>query len=328
MSRESALLLFDEERPCWTAELEELAGEDPEELRSLAGAGFLAGDGLEGWILTETGRARFREWARESFLEARPGSSPADPALSRLRLEAALRLDRGFHSPQGAKEYRLGVGFPYRPRLPRPEGPEELDRLEEHPLARAFRADFPREASLPPSSADLADWAKRHGAEEGRLDLDVLFLHRYDYAYYLGGPSPTDPLGLANADRLFCRILRDRGRGEEGGAAATVLRGIWADLADLRGALEFARRALLPGRFDTDAQEQGANTWWVWMPERESAARALAEVLAPFRERLIGPSAPLDFWILSLEALRGDYPRQETFYELFDARALPVARTA
>jgi len=64
------------------------------------------------------------------------------------------------------------------------------------------------------------------------------------------------------------------------------------------------------------------------MPERESAARALAEVLAPFRERLIGPSAPLDFWILSLEALRGDYPRQETFYELFDARALPVARTA
>jgi hypothetical protein len=51
-----------------------------------------------------------------------------------------------------------------------------------------------------------------------------------------------------------------------------------------------------------------------------------ALILVPFRENLIGPSAPLDFWILSLEALRSNRNRPETFYELFDALATPVAR--
>lgn len=325
MKETGLLLLFDTDRPCWSAPLVRLAGEDPAGLCTLEGMGLLERKGPEGYVLTGQGKARFAELAGESFLEATPGNPPADAARSLFSLETVLRLDQGFHSPWGSKDAKTNVSLPFFPALPAATSLEELQALERHPLAVSFADAFPRneEKGSCPGSERLMGWTAENKASQGRLSLDVLFLHRYDYAYYMDAAAPGDSLRLLNTDRLMIRLAEPA----EDGAEA-FLSEVFRDLSSLRPFLEYARRFLLPGRFDTDTQEQSSVTWWVWATRTLEEAKRIGNWLAPVSNALIGPSAPLDFWILSLEALEEETSRHETFYELFESAAVPVARTA
>jgi hypothetical protein len=325
MNEASLLLLFDENRPCWSARLVELAGEDPGGLKVLEDMGLLLRAGKEGYVLSESGKERFRELAKESFLEALPGNPPSDLDKSLFALEVLLCLDRGFHSPWGSKDARTNVELPYYPVLPPASGLGDLSSLERHPLAVSFSAEFSRTPtpSGQPRADHLREWVAQNRAREGRLHLDILFLHRYDYTYYMDASSPADPFRLMNTDRLLIRLAEPPENGSQ-----AFLEQAARDLSSLRPFLEYARRFLLPGRFDTDTQEQSSVTWWVWTTRTREEARRILQWLSPFAETLIGPSAPLDFWILSLEALEGESHRHETFFELFESAGIPVARTA
>ncbi len=325
MKEASLLLLFDENRPCWSARLVELAGEDPGGLKALEDMGLLLRAGKDGYVLSGIGKERFRELAKESFLEDLPGNPPIDPDKSLFALEALLRLDRGFHSPWGSKDARTNVELPYYPALPPASGLDDLPSLERHPLAVSFSAEFPRTPtpSGRPRADLLREWAARTKAVEGRLHLDILFLHRYDYTYYMDASSPADPFRLMNTDRLLIRLAEPSENGRQ-----AFLEQAARDLSALRPFLEYARRFLLPGRFDTDTQEQSSVTWWVWATRTREESKRILQWLSPFAETLIGPSAPLDFWILSLEALEAEPHRHETFFELFESAGIPVARTA
>lgn len=325
MNESSLLLLFETDRPCWSGSLAELAGEDPAGLDILAGRHLLEQPLPGAYVLTPSGRERFVELARESFLDTAPGEPPEDPGHSLLCLETMLRLDRGFHSPWGSKEARSRVCLSYFPGLPAPQDFAGLKTLQGHPLAESFAREFPRVGrdDPHPSPGQLDAWLAKTGAPAGKLDLDVLFIHRYDYTYYMDASVPRDSLKLLNTDRLLIR-LAEPARTSEG----DFRRKLVLDLAGLRPFLEYGRRFLLPGLFDTDTQEQSSVTWWVWVTRTSGEASLLREQLAPFAGELIGPSAPLDFWILSLEALETEPQRHETFYELFECAAIPVARTA
>jgi hypothetical protein len=325
MEETGLLLLFDANRPCWSAPLVELAGEDPAGLGVLEERKLLERVSPEAYVLTDAGRERFTTLARECYLETEAGHPPTDPAHSLFGLESILRLDQGFHSPWGSKDAKADITLSYFPALPVAGSLGELEALQGHPLVSSFAAGFPRigtEAPRP-SVENLEAWVRQSGASSGKLPLDVLFLHRYDYAYYMDASAPGDSLRLLNTDRLMIRLAEPFRIGEEG-----FLRQAAGDLSSLRPFLEFARRFLLPGRFDTDTQEQSSVTWWVWATRTEAEASTLQRWLAPFSDRLIGPSAPLDFWVFSLEGLQAERERHETFYELFESAAIAVARTA
>lgn len=325
MEDSSLLLLFDKNRPCWSESLVGLAGEDPGGLGRLEREALLERTPNGGYVLTPGGRERFARLAAESFLDSTPGEPPQDPGLSLFALEAILRLDQGFHSPWGSKDPQAGILLPYYPALPPCSNFDELEALERHPLRLSFAGEFPRGGNdLPaPSEERLLQWAGRTGALRGALPLDVLFIHRYDYRYYIEASAPGDSLKLLNTDRLLVR-LAEPSRLEPGPFIERTAQ----DLSRLRPFLEYARRVLLPGRFDTDTQEQSSVTWWVWITRTEAEAALLSGWLAPVSDRLIGPSAPLDFWVVSLEALGSSPERHETFYELFEEKGLSVARTA
>ena len=325
MDEASLLLLFDADRPCWSAPMVELAGEDPAGLDLLEGKKLVERSGPEAYVLTAAGRERFTGLARECFLETAPGTPPADPARSLFGLEAILRLDQGFHSPWGSKEAHTAVSLSYVPALPTAGSFADLETLGEHALSSSFAGAFPRtgDGTPRPSGEKLKAWMEQNKASAASLLLDVLFIHRYDVAYYMEASEPGDSLKLLNTDRLMIR-LAEPFRTDEG----TFLENCARDLSALRPFLEYARRFLLPGRFDTDTQEQSSVTWWVWATRTQEEASRLQRWLAPVSGRLIGPSAPLDFWVFSLEALQSEPVRHETFYELFESAAMAVARTA
>lgn len=323
MEDSSLLLLFDKNRPCWSGTLAALAGEDPDGLGRLESQALLQSTPHGGYVLTAEGRECFARLAAESFLDCKPGEPPEDPGLSLFALEAILRLDRGFHSPWGSKDPQAGILLPYYPALPPCSDFDELEALERHPLRVSFAGEFPRGGQPGPSEAKLLQWAARTGATPGALPLDVLFIHRYDYRYYIEASLRGDSLKLLNTDRLLVRLAEPARLDPRLFVERTA-----RDLSRLRPFLEYARRILLPGRFDTDTQEQSSVTWWVWITRTEAEASLLSKWLSPVADRLIGPSAPLDFWIVSLETLESSPARHETFYELFEETGVSVARTA
>lgn len=325
MDEASLLLLFDTNRPCWSATLVELAGDDPAGLGILEERKLLERVDSEAYVLTAAGRERFTALARECYLETVAGYPPPDPEHCLFCLESILRLDQGFNSPWGSKDAKADIALSYIPSLPVANSLDELGALQGHPLVLSFAAEFPRiGAEAPrPSMEKLEAWVRQSGASRGNLPLDVLFLHRYDYTYYMDASAPGDSLRLLNTDRLMIRLAEPFGIGED-----AFLKQVAGDLSSLRPFLEYARRFLLPGRFDTDTQEQSSVTWWVWATRTETEASILQRWLAPVSDRLIGPSAPLDFWIFSLEGLQAERERHETFYELFESAAIAVARTA
>lgn len=326
MTAERVLLLFDRHHPCWDEAQVVLAGEDPGALAVLRGRGLLQRIG-GGYALSEAGRDAFVAEAASCFLDARPGAVPRDPARALARNRLALMLDRSFLGRWGAKEFRPGATLPVWPDL---RG-DDLGRWEgrvswtfpDHPLVRALGKAFP----LPPIPGDMprsfpfSQWLET--LEEasrgmGVLELDLLFLQRFDFAAFLSHPPLSDDtLGLVDSDRLLFRLVPEGGMDR-----AAVLE----DLGRLARALDLQRRIALPGRFDRDREDQDAATWWVWVTAREADAKALAAALVPWGEVLGAPARPLELWTLSVEFLESLLERQEAFWDLFALGAHPVLR--
>jgi hypothetical protein len=220
MSLEKVLLLFDGKRPFWTSELIQLAGEEPSTLHRLEQEGLLKKES-DGFVLSEAGRERFRQWARESWLDAEPGGFPEDLKLERNRLETALRFDNGFRGFHGSKEIFITPELPFFPNLQEdrlynvtPGGIQWL--FPSDPLVEEMVERFPRQRQ--PEETDLTalkEWKKQKNIPVGTFVPDLLLAARRSdgpsrfsqqgpavfevfarpcFPHALGGPSRHRPL--------------------------------------------------------------------------------------------------------------------------------------
>ena len=323
MSKESVLLLFDENRPFWNDKLVDMVGEDPTVLRDLAVEGLLTRV-EEGYCLTGMGRDRFQKWAAESWLESVPGEVPPDPQLEGMKLETALLFERGFRGFQGTKQVTVSPKLEIFPDIP----PEELFsmpegklkwRFEENPQVLRLKELFPRERE--PGEEGLPEVEERvDGVGAGRVlwSPHLLCVNQCDYVWYWRSRVDTDRWGLLNADRLFLRVLRDPGLfGLEEAARDMALFSLF--LLD-------NRHVYLPGCFDIDVHQQSAFTWWFWCTGTRAEAEDLASRLGREGRNLVFPAEPTDAWTISLEDLRNYDRKAESFYEFVDDLAIPVTR--
>lgn len=99
-----ALLLFDEQHPCWKHAMFALLGLDPELLDALWKEGSLeCGEGV--YSLSKEGEARFTRAAGEAFVPLRPGRPSCDPKRDAARSYLQLLLDKGHLQRWGLKEF-------------------------------------------------------------------------------------------------------------------------------------------------------------------------------------------------------------------------------
>jgi len=323
MSFEKVLLLFDRKHPFWTAELIDLAGEDQSALSHLEKEGLLEKKD-DGYVLSEAGRERFRQWAEESWLDAEPGVPPEDTKLEKNRIETALRFDKGFKGFHGTKQIILTPEFRFFPNLQEdrlykvtPGGIQWL--FPSDPLVEELIDRFPRQRQ--PAETDLAaleEWIKDRNIPVGTFAPDLLCLNQCDYAYYWRHTVPTDLHGFLNKDRLFLRFLSD----PDSFMPVDVL----PDLARFSLFLLDNRQVYLPSCFDIDVHQQTAFTWWFWAVETKEDAKKVLHKLRPVGDLLAAPAAPTDLWVISLEELREYNEKAESFYEFVDAVAECVTR--
>lgn len=325
MEGTEVLLLFDAGHPCWNRQLVELAGEDPRDLEILEGSGLIRNRG-ETYTLTEKGGETFEKLASENFLNVSPGEEPDDigRALTRNRLE--FLLDRAFLGRWGQKEMRPRARLPLFPDLSGEallfgQGRGWRWTYPEHPLYRAFDADFPDygAAAPPPPLESFETWKNEHGAGEGELEIDLLLIHRYDFEIYMKYPAqPNDRLRFLNTDRFLFRLV--------GGGLQVRMREMVEEIGRAHLALMLQRRVLLPWYFDVDNEEQDAVFWWFWVTETEGEALELVRLFEPLGSMLIDPARPFEVWALSMEALEGIRERRETLWDLMEEIGHPVAR--
>jgi hypothetical protein len=323
MSLEKVLLLFDGKRPFWTSELVQLAGEEPSTLHLLEQEGLLEKES-DGFVLSEAGRERFRQWARESWLDAEPGGFPKDLELEKKRLETALRFDNGFRGFHGSKEIFITPELPFFPNLQEdrlynvtPGGIQWL--FPSDPLVEELVERFPRQRQ--PEETDLTalkEWKEQKNIPVGTFVPDLLCLNQCDYAYYWRHTVPTDRHGFLNKDRLFLRFLPD--------PVSLMPVGVLPDIARFSLFLLDNRQVYLPGCFDIDVHEQTTFTWWFWAVETRDEAKDLLQKLRPLGDLLAAPAAPTDLWVISLETLRAYDEKAESFYEFIDTVAECVTR--
>lgn len=323
MSLEKVLLLFDRKRPFWTGELVELAGEDPTTLSRLEKEGLL--EKLDdGYVLSGPGQERFRQWAKESWLDAEPANPPKDTRLEKNRLETALRFDKGFKGFYGTKQILIAPELTFFPKLQEdrlynvtPGGIQWL--FPSDPLVEELVERFPRQRQAAETDLEtLKDWIREKNVPVGTFVPDLLCLNQCDYAYYWRHTVPTDHHGFLNKDRLFLRFLPD--------PVSLMPVEVLPDIARFSLFLLDNRQVYLPGCFDTDVHEQTAFTWWFWAVETRDDAKDLLQKLRPLGDLLAAPAAPTDLWIISLETLRAYDEKAESFYEFVDAVAECVTR--
>jgi hypothetical protein len=323
MSLEKVLLLFDRKHPFWTEELIALAQEDQTALSQLEKKGLL--ERLDdGYVLSGPGRERFRQWAKESWLDAEPANPPENTRLEKNRLETALRFDNGFKGFYGTKQILITPELTFFPNL-------QEDRLynvtsggiqwlfPSDPLVEELVERFPRQRQ--PAETDLAaleKWITEKNIPLGTFTPDLLCLNQCDYAYYWRHTVPTDRYGFLNKDRLFLRFLSD--------PASLIPVEVLPDLARFSLFLLDNRQVYLPGCFDIDVHEQTAFTWWFWAVETKEDAKKVLQKLRPLGDILAAPAEPTDLWVISLEDLREYNEKAESFYEFVDAVAESVTR--
>ena len=107
---ESLLLSFDEQYPCWTPSMLELAELDRGTADTLVHGGMLKVEKGVYW-LSKSGKAKFSELAAESYLPSRPGET-SNPRQTALRGELMLLLDKRHLQRWGVKEYAAPFRFP------------------------------------------------------------------------------------------------------------------------------------------------------------------------------------------------------------------------
>lgn len=309
------LTRFTADHPCWTQELLLLAGEDSTRLE--AGLAALAQNGLlqnagDVYWLTEAGKARFAELARECYLDERPGDKPADPARHLAITRMWLNLERCNRQLGGSKDYRVDLKIPVRPRA-NPSYILEGDRLRwiwpDDPAFGAMKNEFPpanidtRRVDAVPA-AKLQAWQEKLPADAAPLRADLLLLAHYDMVHYLDfSGHPNDIHKLINTDR-FCFVLTGN---LENALETTGKYQRW---------LYELRHVAIPGYLDVDTQQQDSANWLVLVTETEDQALKLAREMAVFGEDLTRPGAPMELWALSLEALNAAQPGRDVIWEL------------
>jgi hypothetical protein len=336
---ESVLLLFDEEQPCWTPEMAELGGWETDALPALLSEGLLSEE--EGvFSLTPEGARRFREAAAESFLPLRagiPAPPPADRKRDADRGLLRLLLDTRHTQRWGIKEYLQ----PFRFEIPDLTEGEifSIDHNGErkptwlypgHPVFVNMLRDFSAfglaaRAAPPPEPGNIRVWLDVNAPRRRTAEFDLLYKSRYDYRAYAHFPKlPADPCGLLNADRFFFVFGPPPGGGDalSGNALSAAL----AKLGEFHILLTMLRRMFLPGYVDLDSLDQDGVNWLLYVYEREEDARGLAARLAPLKENLAGPAAPLDIWSLSLDALRALTGTAESIHDVLPRAAHPISR--
>lgn len=332
MEDEAVLLLFDEGHPCWDEETVKLVGEDSEGLKRLESLGLLKKRG-DIYSLTDMGRNAYTDICKNQFIEARPGMAPEElseqrRSLWRTRLQ--VLLDNSFIARWGVKEFHPGIVLKYVPGLKGEQivllkgndlmwtylSNPDVQRIKSHFSVTGLKAREMR----PPNLDEICMWLEENGISSESFTVDLLFLSRYDFAYYMQFPKhPNDTLGLVNADRFFFF------------KASTPFEDHIKDYIETIGKVHLflmnQRHICLPGYYDLDLADQDSLSWVIWVTETEEEALRLADCINPFGQSLIEPAKPMDIWIISTEKLKEIREKQETLFDLFSLIAYPVART-
>lgn len=322
---ETIITVFDEQNPCWTAELLELAGEDASALGPLVESGFL--ELFESvYSLTEAGRCKFIELKNELFLEGNPGFKTADPQRSVKRTKLRLLLDNAHLQRWGFKIYHAGQDLIFYPKLEDEkilslkngelewsytESPEykKINEAFKPVLIEARRTDLI-------SPERLKSWCADNSIDHGMLNVDLLYLCHYDFMEYRDFTGhPNDQMKLINTDRfLFVfpypeieKNLQTVGKFH-----------LW---------LNTLRRMVIPGYVDRDTQEQDSVSWLIFTTDTEAEAIDLADKLGRFKEKLVENANPCEVWTVSTEALEGVKDKRELIWELLPYTAHPAQRT-
>lgn len=311
------LTRFTADHPCWTASLLARVEESGADLERLEAQGLLrCVDGV--YWLTDKGRERFLQVAAECWLDEAPGAEPEDPARCVAVTRLWLALDKGNLQRDGIKDYRFRLRIPVRPAARKLFS---LDNAKlrwlwpDDPAVQAAARDFPRPA-VAERRVDAVPLEKlRQWREQPAVDLpaDLLFLCRYDVAYYKDFPGhPQDrELGLINSDRFFFALAKDLRHSLE----ILGLYQLW---------LHELRRVIIPGYVDTDTQEQSSVNWLLFVTESDAEARNLADQLRPFGHDLAAPAEPLELWTVSLQALEQAPPGQAVIWDLLPLKGHAV----
>ena len=287
---EIILTMFDEQNPCLTAELRELAGEDAAGREELVSSGSLElFDGI--YSLTERGKTDFERARDELFLEGLPGAKPTDPARSVKRTKLRLLLDNAHLQRWGIKVYHAGQDLDFYPDLKGEElfsfrkGTPEWSYTDS-PLYKKINEEF-KPALIEGRRTDLvtperlSSWCEDNSMEPGRLNIDLLYLCHYDFMQYRDfGGHPNDRMKVINTDRFL--FVFPEGEIEKDLASVAKFH-LW---------LNTLRRMMIPGYVDRETQEQDSESWLVFTTEREDEAEKLAEELGEFGEKLVENENP------------------------------------
>ena len=322
---ETIITMFDEQNPCWTAELLELAGEDAFALGPLVESGFL--ELFESvYSLTEAGRSKFIELKNELFLEGNPGFKTDDPQRSVKRTKLRLLLDNAHLQRWGFKIYQAGQHLIFYPKLEDEkilslENGELEWRYTESPEYKKINEAF-KPALIEGRRTDLISperlksWCADNSIDHDMLNVDLLYLCHYDFMEYRDfNGHPNDQMKLINTDR-FLFVFPDP---EIEKNLQTVGKfHLW---------LNTLRRMMIPGYVDRDTQEQDSVSWLIFTTDTEAEALDLAEKLGRFKEKLVENANPCEVWTVSTEALEGVKNKRELIWELLPYTAHPAQRT-
>ena len=322
---ETIITMFDEQNPCWTVELLEIAEEDTTALESLVKSGFL--ELYESvYSLTEAGRSKFIELKNELFLEGDPGFKTADPQRSVKRTKLRLLLDNAHLQRWGFKIYYAGQDLIYYPKLTEEEilslknGELEwryTESTEYKKINDVFKPALIDDRRIDVVSPEkLKSWCADNSIYQGLLNVDLLYLCHYDFMEYRDFTGhPNDQMKLINTDR-FLFVFPDP---EIEKNLQTVGKfHLW---------LNTLRRMMIPGYVDRDTQEQDSVSWLIFTTETEDEAIELAEKLGRFKEKLVANANPCEVWTISTEALEGIKEKRELIWELLPYTGHPAQRT-
>lgn len=322
---ESVLLLFDKDHPCWTQDLVESIGEDPETLKTLHKKGMvLEENGI--YRLTTAGSEAYRQAAKLCFYHIPPGEKPVSPdrAVERNRLEHLL--DHAFLGRWGIKEFRPGAKLAYVPAL---SGKQIFNNTQEN-LTWTYEADpvvgellerYPLPTGpdiTPPNLDEFENWLREKACSYGNLELDLLFLHHYDSEHFKNlAPQPNDRLRLYHTDRFYFQLVQD---------TVPDLATLLEDIGKFHLFLSTQRRIFLPWFFNRDSTNYDSVNWWFWVTKTEDGLAKLKALVDPLSEALVAPALPLQLFGISIEALKQVKEKREYHWDLFEEIAIPLSR--
>lgn len=327
MKGENVLLLFNTNYPCWNEELVRLAGEDPSMLEILETEGYLERTDTC-YVLTESGKEKFREVAADFFYDEKPATSTEDPEKSLLHCRLALLLDRSFVGRWGIKKFIPGQTLQYYPGIEA----EKMFKIDNsgkpiwtyeklEPVSR-IGSSFPkdRKGNEGLTQAKIAEWMDKKGIQAGSLDMDLLFLHYCDFVYYMHKVPPvSDTYKLLHADRFFMKFTQESFYSDPSS--------LFEEIGKFHLFLFYYRHVVLPGNFDLDIHQQENLNALIFISETEKEAIKFFETYHSMGEHLTGPAKPMDIWCISLESMEKHEGKEDSHFDFFEKTGHRVAIT-